>query len=42
MICLLIVVAGQIILTGCNTVHGFGEDMENAGQTIQDKASSNQ
>jgi predicted small secreted protein len=36
-LCLLLVVVGQIVFTGCNTAHGFGEDMENAGQSIQDK-----
>jgi predicted small secreted protein len=39
MLVLLLVVAGQIALTGCNTAHGFGEDVENAGQSIQDKTS---
>jgi predicted small secreted protein len=34
---LLIAVVGQIVFTGCHTAHGFGEDMENAGQHIQDK-----
>ena len=24
-------------VTGCRTAHGFGEDMQNAGQKIQDK-----
>jgi predicted small secreted protein len=23
--------------TGCRTAHGFGEDMENAGEKIQEK-----
>ncbi len=34
---LLIAIVGQIVFTGCRTAHGFGEDMENAGQSIQDK-----
>lgn len=34
---LLIAIVGQIVFTGCHTAHGFGEDMENAGQSIQDK-----
>jgi predicted small secreted protein len=25
-----------IVNTGCNTAHGFGEDMEKAGDKIQD------
>lgn len=37
LILFLIAFVGQIVLTGCRTAHGFGEDMENAGQTIQDK-----
>jgi len=36
-ICLFIAIVGQIVFTGCHTAHGFGEDMENAGQSIQDK-----
>lgn len=36
-ICLLLVIAAQVVFTGCHTAHGFGEDMENAGQSIQDK-----
>lgn len=26
-----------IISTGCNTAHGFGKDMEKAGDKIQEK-----
>ncbi|HEX4262915.1 MAG TPA: hypothetical protein VH597_01140 [Verrucomicrobiae bacterium] len=36
-ICLLLALVGQIVFTGCHTAHGFGEDMENTGQSIQDK-----
>jgi predicted small secreted protein len=25
-----------IVGVGCNTAHGFGKDMENAGESIQD------
>ena len=25
-------------VSGCRTAHGFGEDMEHAGQELQDKA----
>jgi predicted small secreted protein len=35
--CILIAIVGQIVFTGCRTAHGFGQDMENAGQSIQDK-----
>jgi len=37
LIFLLIAFLGQIVFTGCRTAHGFGEDMENAGQAIQQK-----
>jgi len=33
----LVLGSGIIGFTGCRTAHGFGEDMENAGQSIQDK-----
>ena len=36
-LCLLIAIVGQIVFTGCHTAHVFGEDMESAGQSIQDK-----
>lgn len=36
-LCLLLAMAGMIVLDGCRTAHGFGEDMENTGQTIQQK-----
>jgi len=26
-----------IVLAGCNTVHGFGKDVEKAGEAIQRK-----
>jgi len=35
----LIAVVSQVVFTACNTAHGFGEDMENAGQKVQDKTS---
>ena len=25
-----------VVGVGCNTAHGFGKDMENAGESIQD------
>lgn len=34
---MLIVVAG-LGLTGCNTVGGAGQDIENAGEAVQDAA----
>jgi predicted small secreted protein len=33
---LFLVVAASSLFTGCRTAHGFGEDMEHAGQSIQD------
>ena len=30
---------GLALVSGCRTAHGFGEDMENAGQKIQEKTS---
>ena len=35
--CLLLAIASVAAFSGCRTAHGFGEDMENTGQTIQDK-----
>jgi predicted small secreted protein len=35
--CVLLAVASQVVFTACHTAHGFGEDMENAGESIQDK-----
>ena len=37
---IMILFAASIVLaagTGCRTAHGFGEDMEKAGDKIQDK-----
>ncbi len=39
-LCLLIAIVGQIVFTGCHTAHGFGEDMEDASHTIEDKTSN--
>lgn len=36
MLCVLLAVAAQIVFAGCHTAHGFGEDMESAGQSIQE------
>ncbi|SDL42830.1 Predicted small secreted protein [Modicisalibacter muralis] len=30
---------GGGLLTGCNTMEGFGEDVENAGEEIEEEAS---
>ena len=38
LLCLLLAVAGQIVFSGCNTAHGFGQDVQNAGKSIQNKA----
>ncbi len=35
---LLIVLATQLSLTGCNTLSGAGEDMQSAGKAIEDTA----
>ena len=37
---ILVLCAATVIIaagTGCRTAHGFGEDMEKAGDKIQDK-----
>jgi predicted small secreted protein len=35
---LLMVLAAQLSLTGCNTLSGAGEDIQSAGETIEDTA----
>lgn len=30
-----LVLAGALMLTGCNTWHGLGKDMEHVGEKIQ-------
>lgn len=30
---------GVLFLTGCNTVKGFGEDIQKAGEHIEERAS---
>ena len=35
----LVIVASMIALSGCNTMRGFGKDMEQAGEKIQKKSS---
>lgn len=34
-ICLILAGAGMLVCTGCHTAHGFGKDMQDAGQSIQ-------
>lgn len=29
-------VLGTSLMTGCKTAHGFGEDVEDAGESLQD------
>jgi entericidin A len=31
-------IAAAFVLAGCNTMKGFGEDMQKAGQKIEDTA----
>jgi len=35
-ICLCLAAAGMVVFNGCHTAHGFGKDVENAGENIQD------
>jgi predicted small secreted protein len=35
-VCLFLLVASMSAFTGCRTAEGFGEDMEEAGEEIQD------
>jgi predicted small secreted protein len=37
-IALMLVAASVVTLTGCNTMRGFGQDMERAGEAIQRKS----
>lgn len=34
----LVSVFSLFILTGCNTMEGFGDDVEDAGEEIEDRA----
>lgn len=36
---LMLTAAFLVAITGCNTVHGVGEDLEAAGEGLQDAAS---
>jgi len=37
MLLALVIGAAAATFTGCRTAHGFGEDMQNAGEAIQRK-----
>lgn len=37
-IALILVALWAVALAGCNTMRGFGQDMEKAGETIQKKS----
>jgi len=37
-IALILVVLWAVALAGCNTMRGFGQDMEKAGEAIQKKS----
>ncbi len=34
-VCVFLLALGVAALSGCRTAHGFGEDMQNAGEGIQ-------
>ena len=34
-VCVFLLALGAAAISGCRTAHGFGEDMENAGESIQ-------
>ena len=36
LILVLLLTLGASLINGCRTAHGFGEDMENAGEKIQE------
>ena len=37
-ILVLILIASALFISGCETFHGFGKDVENAGEWVQEKA----
>lgn len=37
-IVLLVMVAAGTMLTACNTMHGFGKDVEKVGEKVQEKS----
>lgn len=34
---LLLLAASAVVLSGCNTMHGFGKDVEKVGEKVQQK-----
>jgi predicted small secreted protein len=38
MLGLVLVMVGALVLSGCNTVNGFGQDLQAGGQSIQKAA----
>ena len=36
---LVILILSFMVLSGCNTMHGLGQDLEKAGEAIQKKSS---
>jgi entericidin B len=36
---LVMLILSLMVLSGCNTMHGLGQDMEKAGEAIQKKSS---
>jgi predicted small secreted protein len=36
----LIALAGMLVITGCNTIHGAGKDIERGGEKVQGAADS--
>ena len=39
-ISLLVLLSGMLSLTGCSTWHGFGKDVKDLGESIEDKPNS--
>ena len=37
-IALVLLAASAYVLAGCNTVHGFGQDVEKVGEKMQEKS----
>ena len=37
LVLMLLLALSAMAFSGCRTAHGFGEDMENAGEKIQEK-----
>ncbi len=39
-LCALFALAGMLVMTGCNTIHGAGKDIERGGEKVQGAADS--